>query len=218
MAATFIIEISLVIYTLWRYRLNSISKISSILLLCLAVFQLAEYGVCEGALALSSTEWAKLGYVAITLLPPLGIHLIARLSGDKRVFPVVIGYSMSMLFIGIFLFVTNGISADACLGNYVIFQQAPGTGIWYGMYYYGLLIAAIGYALHRARAGVGSRIRQAMHMLVVGYLIFMVPTTIVNTIDPSTISGIPSIMCGFAVFFAVLLVFGVLPQALTKRS
>ena len=53
MIATFVIEVSLAIYTLWRYKLNPVTRLTVALLVCLAIFQLAEYNVCEGALLLS---------------------------------------------------------------------------------------------------------------------------------------------------------------------
>jgi hypothetical protein len=48
-------------------------------------------------------------------------------------------------------------------------------------------------------------------------MVLMVPTTLVNLIDQNTIAGIPSIMCGFAVFLALALVFWVMPRGGQKR-
>ena len=213
MLATFFIEIGLALYTLWRYRKGMVAKISVAILVCLALFQVAEYNVCEGAFGLGSVTWAQIGYVAITVLPPLGIHLIATLSKDKRLWPVLASYGAGLMFVGIFLFVTNGITTSACLGNYVIFEQAPGSGLWYGVYYYGLLVAALLYGTMRVRHVAAKSTKRAIWALLAGYLMFMVPTTLVNVVDPSTIAGIPSIMCGFAVLLAATLSFGVLPFA-----
>lgn len=52
----------------------------------------------------------------------------------------------------------------------------------------------------------------ALLYLGIGYASFMLPTTIVYLIDQTTIAGIPSIMCGFAVLLALCLVFAVLPN------
>jgi hypothetical protein len=68
------------------------------------------------------------------------------------------------------------------------------------------------YAFTRAKAGLAKNKARALKSLAVGYLAFILPVTIVNIIDPSTISGIPSIMCGFAVILAVILAGEVLPQ------
>lgn len=215
MIATFLIELTLAVYTLWRYGLNAVTKVVVAILFCLSVFQLAEYNVCEAAWGIDSASWARLGYVAITLLPPLGIHLVARIAGDKRKWLYRTAYALAGMFSAYFLFATNGIVAGACLGNYVIFEQGPGTGLLYGVYYYGLLFAAILYAARLAETAE-SHIRQSLLALIIGYTLFMVPTTFVNLIDPSTIAGIPSIMCGFAVILAFVLVFGVLPAVLSR--
>jgi hypothetical protein len=41
---------------------------------------------------------------------------------------------------------------------------------------------------------------------------FILPTTAANIVDPSTIAGIPSIMCGFAVILAIILTGFVIPR------
>lgn len=211
MLATFFIEIILAAYTLWRYRMSTTTKLATAILVCLAVFQLAEFNVCENAQVFDSATWARLGYVAITLLPPLGMHLVNHLSGDKRRWPYGLAYTSGGLFAAYFLFATGGIAAGVCLGNYVIFEQAQNTVYLYGFYYYGLLIAAIMYALYKAM-DAEKHIKKSLHALAVGYALFMVPTTLANIVNPSTISGIPSIMCGFAVLLALILVDRVLPH------
>lgn len=210
MLATFFIEIALAAYTIWRYRMSTTTRLAVAILVCLAVFQLAEFNVCENAQLFDSATWARLGYVAITLLPPLGIHLVNHLSGDKRRWPYLSAYIFGGIFAAYFLFATGGIAAGVCLGNYVIFEQAQNTVYLYGFYYYGLLIAAIMYALYQAM-GAEKHIQKSLYALAVGYALFMVPTTLANIVDPSTIAGIPSIMCGFAVLLAVVLVDRVLP-------
>jgi len=210
MAATFIIEITLALHTIWRYKLNDVTRVAVVMLGCLAIFQIAEFNVCESAWLLDSASWARLGYVAITLLPPLGIHLINRISRDKRRWPFVTAYLLSGTFIAYFLLATGGISTGACLGNYVIFEQGHNTSYLYGLYYYGLLLAAIVYALFRA-SGSEKHIKASLRALIVGYGLFMVPTTFVNLINPNSIAGIPSIMCGFAVLLSIVLADRVLP-------
>ena len=74
MLATLLIEFSGALYTLIRYRLTARTAILAASLLALGVFQLAEYFICTGVV-LSGLSWARLGFVAISLLPPLGIEL-----------------------------------------------------------------------------------------------------------------------------------------------
>lgn len=211
MLATFLIEIGLALYLLWRYKMSTVLRLAVAILVSLAVFQVAEYNICEGAWGLSSLAWAKVGYVAITLLPPLGIHLATKLAGQKRPTLVAASYVAAAAFASFFLFVGNGVAAEACLGNYVIFKQAPGTEVLYTVYYYGLMLVGTGYSLWQANKTTVRRVQYALRSLAVGYIVFIVPTTAVNLVDPSTIQGIPSIMCGFAVLLAIILATNVVP-------
>jgi len=212
MIATFFIEIGLAFYVVWRYKLNEITRLAVALLFFLSVFQLAEYNVCEGSFGIDSLSWARLGYVAITLLPPLGFHLATKIAGQKQRGLVAFAYAAGVAFALFFAFSGDGITSPACLGNYVIFKSAPGSVWLYTLYYYGWLILTTVYAFTRAKVGLAKNKAHALKSLAIGYMAFVLPTTAVNIIDPSTISGIPSIMCGFAVILAVILAGGVLPQ------
>jgi hypothetical protein len=212
MLATFIIEIACVAYVIFRYHMNAVSRLTVGILMGLAIFQLAEYNVCEGAWGISSLDWARVGYVAITLLPPLGLHLATKLAGESRPGLVGAAYASAAVFSYIFLFVGHGMQSQLCLGNYVIFTIAPWATIPYAMYYYGWLMVGVGYMLKAARAMKEVSKQKALRGLMLGYLAFIVPTTAANVIDPNTISGIPSIMCGFAVILAITLTTVVLPN------
>ena len=67
MLATLTIEIILAIYTFWKYKLNAVTKIVIMLLICLALFQWAEYNVCEGAILLDNLGWAILQLLCFRL-------------------------------------------------------------------------------------------------------------------------------------------------------
>lgn len=212
MLSTFIIEIGLAAYVLWRYRHTLVGRLAVVVLVCLALFQLAEWMVCEGALGLDSITWSRIGFVVIGLLPALGLHMVHVLSGRKKSLIPIVGYGAATAFSVYFLVATHGITGAICGGNYVIFQVAPDAIRAFTLYYYGMLIAGAGFALYWASSAPNRHIRQALRWLVLGYAVFMVPTAVVNTIDPSTIAAIPSIMCGFAVLFALILVFAILPE------
>lgn len=214
MLATFVVEIALALYALFRYKLNEVGRVAVITLVCLAIFQLAEYNVCEAGLVDSLTA-SRIGYVAITLLPPLGIHLAYALAKTKDRRLLLPAYITAAAFVTFFLLVGSALSGHTCLGNYVIFQMAPEAGWLYGLYYYGWMFAGIWLCLKLVQAA--PKVKKALYGLVVGYLAFILPTTTANFIDPQTIMGIPSIMCGFAVLFALTLAFWILPKGGQKR-
>lgn len=84
------------------------------------------------------------------------------------------------------------------------------------MYYYFWLIVGLLMCLYFGVKGT-QRTREALTMQAFGYMSFMLPTGIVNAINPETIAGIPSIMCGFAVIYALILTFGITPRILKRR-
>lgn len=212
MVATMVIEIGLAIYVSWRYQLTSITKLAMSILFFLAVFQLAEYNVCEGSFGINSISWARLGYVSITMLPPLGFHLATRIAGNRQRTAASFAYVSAAAFALFFAFSGDGITAPACLGNYVIFRSAPASVFLYAIYYYGWLVASTMYVIRQAEKKIAVNKSRALKALAVGYMAFVLPTTTVNVMDPSTLAGIPSIMCGFAVILALILVGEVLPQ------
>ncbi|HVI69113.1 MAG TPA: hypothetical protein VM581_01520 [Magnetospirillaceae bacterium] len=212
MLATFVVEIALALYAIFRYRLNEVGRVAVATFVFLAIFQLAEYNVCETGWVDSVTA-SRIGYVAITMLPPLGIHLAYALGGVKKRPLLWPAYLTGVAFAAFFLLVPSALSGHTCLGNYVIFQMAPGSSWLYGLYYYGWMLLGIWLCWHLAKP----KTTLALYGLAIGYLAFIVPTTTANLVDPKTLDGIPSIMCGFAVLFALTLAFWILPKGGEKH-
>ncbi len=214
MLATFIIEIGLAIYTFWRYKMTTISRLAITMLASLGMFQLAEYMVC-GGLGLSNIQWARMGYVAITLLPALGIHMLVKLAGKKLPWLVSAAYVSCAIFVEFYVMGTDAISGQACYANYAVFYTHHSSSQWFTAYYYGWLM--IGTYLAWQWGMKQPENRKTLYSMMMGYLVFLVPTTVFNIIDPSTIKGIPSIMCGFAVLLAFVIVIKVLPNSAEIR-
>jgi hypothetical protein len=212
MLATIVIEVACAAYTFIRYKLTPQSRLAVALLVGLALFQLAEFNVCEGAWGVNSLTWARIGYVAITLLPPLGLHLATRIAKQKQTLLVVTAYLSAAVFACIFLFVGHGMQSQQCLGNYVIFTIAPWAVKPYALYYYGWLFVSVVYAWRVGKTMASAKKRKALYTLAIGYLAFIVPTTAANLLDHATLAGIPSIMCGFAVILAIVLTGIVIPN------
>lgn len=215
MAATFLIEIVLAIVVIWKYKLNPISRIVVLILLFLAIFQAAEFMICE-VWGFGSVTWSRIGHVAITMLPPLGIHLAYEIAGAKKRPLLITAYVTAGAFVAFFLFAGSSLESAACLGNYVIFELTKGSVWLYSLYYYGWLFAGIWLCNQLVGQTKKKNIQSALYGIATGYALFILPTATVNLIDPTTISGIPSIMCGFAVLFALILAFWVLPKTRAK--
>ncbi len=221
MLATLTVEAVLTVYTFWRYRLNEITRLATATLLCLGTFQLAEYFVCTGY-GLHAEQWSRVGFVMITALPPLGIHLMHRLA-DKPGRKVVAGaYASMSAFMIFFLTYHAAFIGHQCTGNYVIFQMGTRVGGAYGIYYYGWIATGIilGGKWANELKAKGEHVRkqlESVRALIVGYLVFLVPTALANSIKPESRAGIPSIMCGFAVIYALILTMYILPRMAEEK-
>lgn len=215
MLATFLIEFGFAFYVLWRYKMSTIVRLAFLTLIALGTFQLAEYMVC-GGLGWTNVEWARLGYGAISLLPALGIHMVVTLAGKKM--PALIGaaYASCVAFVGFYLLGQGAISGQTCYANYAVFDTHQAS-VWpFMLYYYGWMLIGTYLASHWGNQ-LPKR-RKALRAMAIGYLVFILPTTTFNIIDPSTVKAIPSIMCGFAVLLAFVLVLRVLPNSAKVRN
>jgi len=222
MVATLLIETSLALYTVWRYKMTSISRLIVAALIGLATFQLAEYFVCTGY-GLHAEQWSRVGFVAITTLPPLGLHILHVISNKPSRKLVNIAYASMVGFMVFFLTYPTSFIGHQCTGNYVIFQIGYRMGGFYAVYYYGWLLIAIGLGIRwanqlRNKEKTSSRRLESIRALIIGYLVFLLPTGIANTVKPATRQGIPSIMCGFAIIFALIIALYILPRMGTSRA
>ena len=217
MIATFVIETVLCVYTVARYRMTSLGRLIGAALACLALFQFAEYHVCGPGLA--SAGWSRVGYVAITLLPALGLHIVTEIAGRGGAarWLLTVVYATSITFALTFGLNPTMFEGHVCAGNYAVFQlSSPMGGVYFAYYYFWLFI---GVALAWYYSGKASAaVRKALYLQIAGYLSFILPTGIVNALNPQTLEGLPSIMCGFAVTYALILVFGIAPLTLKRRG
>lgn len=212
MLLTFLFEFGAAFYILWRYKMDTLTRLIVTMLLALGTFQLAEYMIC-GGLGLETPEWSRLGYISITLLPALGIHIIATLAGKKAPVLIYTAYATMVAFALYFALTPGILNTHECRPNYAVFNLDQVSVQLYGLYYYGWLVAGV---LLTAFWSGGSKNATALKALCAGYLLFMVPTVAITQMHPTTTAGIPSIMCGFAVLLAVVMVTVVLPNSHAK--
>lgn len=221
MIATMAVEVSLAAYTIWRYKLNHLVRLVIAMLVGLAVFQLAEYFVCTG-LGSMAGPWSRVGFVTITALPPLGLHIMHILADKPGRRLVNTAYASMAVYSLFFIFTPDIFTGHECTGNYVIFQfTANVTGV-YTVYYFGWLLAGMGLGFRWANqlmAGGESKLRrlESVQGMVLGYLVFLIPSAIAMAVRPDARRGIPSVLCGFAVLLAFMLTFYILPKAAPQK-
>lgn len=219
MIGTFFIEIFMVLYLILRYILTPTLRIAALIIVLLAVFQLSEFGICEGYI-LSGRDWVKIGFGAITLLPPLGIHLVYTLKKSRLGYRAAFLYIPAIMWISAFVFgdIMNG---QGCSGNYVTFQIKKPFDLLYYAWYDILLVYAIAKAWLQTQGVKNKRLVAAHWSVIVGYLAFILPSIAVRLLfefNDKTASALPSIMCGFAVIFAGILTYKLAPNVAKKKD
>lgn len=217
MIATIILELGFLAYVIFRYKMSAATRLVAAVLFFLAVFQVAEYFVC-GGIGGSNATWSKIGFVSITLLPPLGIHLLHVIAGKRWSALHGAAYGMAAAWIVVFILSERIFAGHVCAGNYVIFQIKPVIAYLYTAYYYLWLFVGTYLCIKFAEVIKNKKTKKALTLFGFGYLTLLVPTTLANLVNPTTIDGIPSIMCGFAIILAAILTFGVLPLVAKSRT
>ena len=207
MIITFFIEISLAIYAFIK-SIKAKSDVGIVLILVfLALFQLAEYQICEGSEILS---WARLGLFSITFLPILGYYVVTRLSKKSPL--LIFGSFIAFSFASFFILFPNSVNDVSCTGNYVMFDIRNNSYLFYGYYYFGFLLLAIYDAVRGINdPNTKDKIKDSLKWFIIGYLSFILPLTLVYIFIPITRLAVESVMCGFAVIFAIILTFKVAP-------
>ena len=215
MALTFAAEVLLFMYVLVTRGWRSLElRLILAVLFFLAMFQLAEYGVCE-SLVFDAQTWGKIGFVSITMLPPLGVHLVQAIRKDTSHSFTLMSYALGVLFSVAFVFF-NTFDKIACLGNYAIFEFGNDLGIAFAIYYYALLLLGAGLAFNGWRSIRRKKDKKALMAVVFGYATFVLPASFIHFVLESEGNGLPSIMCGFAVIFAFILALYIAPLVRDK--
>lgn len=216
MALTVMVELALLLQVIVTRKKTFVTLLAGGILLCLAIFQGAEYAICETGF--SKYVSAQIGLIAITALPPLGVHLVQRISGKKANFITYLAYASMFVWWYSFLFGAP-MQSQSCGGNYVVLKFNAGYGQAYFVYYYwwmlvGMLVGAYELALGKQP----KNIRYALVAYALGYLSFIVPATVIWLTVDSAREGLPSIMCGFAVVFALILGLYVVPKVEERKQ
>lgn len=211
MLATMIFEVGAALYLFIRQKPSSRKALTIVLLLALAAFQLAEYMLC-GGYGFDSVTWSKVGYVSITILPAAGLHVLHVVAGVRPRKLVQLAYTLMTGFIVSFLTVPGIFESHRCTGNYVIFEMNAQAISLYTGYYYSLLLTGVVMGTYWAakisqKSLKGRLRRKQLGYHVIGYLSFMLPVIAVQSVNPQILQGIPSVMCGFAVFLAIMLIY-----------
>lgn len=208
--ATFLIELTLAIYVIHRYGFNKVSRIAAGILLLLGVFQLAEYMICMGG---NPQLWSKIGTSSIAILPVMALHLVTLLTRKSKWTET--GYFFGALIVGAIFFLEVPILPE-CTGKFVALKFTTTFDLIFNVYYAIFLFIALEMIVRTWRSHKGKN--SGLFWALMIYASFLVPTALVYIFIATARTGVPSIMCGFAVIGAIILVFKELPLVFGKKS
>jgi hypothetical protein len=203
--ATAAFEICAAVWVLTGPGRRRILLLTSIVLLLLAAYQLVEVAICARVPALGFLP--RLAFIVVTGLPPMGILLVAMLSRRSRA-----AFALSFVMLTLALSALVWISADhgfvtrsVCNVVYAKYATPPLRFQFYAYYYWlGLFGMVMLSGIGAIRSSSPIQRRQLLWIFF-GSVGFIVPSIIVTQFVAPARGALPSIMCHFALTFAVCL-------------
>ena len=216
---TFAIEIAMAAWILSRNPKKDLNRISSLILLLLGLYQFSEFRICTSADALF---WGRMSHLAYTLLPALGIHWALSLRRIKI-------KSRDLAWIYIFpaawmlaVMLSTGFVNSAVCSAYFIqitYRWQELAFFAYGMYYSLFILAAMMLLLKGISNENDLSRRKMLAWGLVGMMAFTLPTFLLIVLLPSLNIFFPSVLCDFALLFAIAVAYTVdLNEKIGKRK
>lgn len=187
--------------------LRAIARTTGTILALLAGYQLTEVAICANVGAAGFLP--RLAFLVVTWLPALGLLLVTQIHRPKSRLLNVSALTMLAGAVGIVAWIVLDRSfATASVCNAVFARYAhvhPRFQLYAGYYWLGLLgMAAL--SAYGAYISTDPHRRRWLSHVHVGTLGFVVPSIVTSLFVPTARSALPSVMCHFALIFAVLLV------------
>ncbi len=190
-------------YKVYKHK-NDYSKIISIILFFLASYQFGELIVF---ITKGNYIGIKIAYFSTTLLPPLGILLMEKIT--RRNYGYLFFQTISLIFAFLFLIKNNLIlnyTFENCCLN--IQNYNPFISQYWGDYYIGTLIFTLVIMLSNFVLTKLDRFtKKQIVLLFVGYCSFFFTSISIIIINSNLSNQFASIMCALAVIFAFILYY-----------
>lgn len=209
---TFIIEFSFALYVLVKYKPTQFSKLCVLVLLCLGLFQLSEFLICVSPYIDLSI---KLGYIAITLLPAFGLHIICTLTQRWKILAYTSYACVALLSMAI-LFIPQVAILSTCNPSYVSYEVNPTFSFLHWLYYVVTMAIGIMLLTYAILKHIGDRKQEKW--MIISYFVFIIPSLILFYANVIAHTALPSVMCGFAILTAIIFVFIIIPRHYYLKS
>ena len=204
--AIFAIEWILGLIVLWKRRNAGRFKEAYGIAACILFF-LGFYQFTQGMFCLGNVQlWGLAGFLTYTFLPAMGVHFAYVLLGkkDRKMYWI---YSFPILFSLIAVLTPNFVKIASCSRYFIVAQHSWSDLLrWiYGIYYFGFIIYTAYLCSQESKRD--RKDRKMVMAGLVGIFAFTIPTFILIILFPALEIGFPSILCEFALLFAVCLFY-----------
>ncbi len=209
---TFLIEISFAFYVFFKYKSTTFTRLCVTTLGALGVFQLSEFLICTTPYV---DEFMKVGYICITLLPTLGLHIAYSITKKGRTI-TILSYAVCALLLFCLLIFPKIAYLTTCNPHYVSFETNSIFGFFHYLYYAVFMLAGIIVLLYSIVKTKGNH--KAEWWMIISYLVFTVPATALLYLKVIEDISLPSVMCGFAILTAIIFVAKIIPTHSSKTK
>lgn len=203
------LEVLGALWILTRNHHKTFYKTTAALLLLLAGYQFFEVLICTGKP--ESRLWlSRLAFLDVTWLPPLCLVLLAQI--EKSVpWWIKIYSKISLILAGIFslwiIMDTRFITGTICEFMYARYWYIEPYYHLYGAFYEITQLSSIFIMIYRMVHCTHTQTRHHLADLLSGILLFIIPALLLGTTLPQKFEmAMPSVMCHFAIFLALLLI------------
>jgi len=208
---TAIIELVIASLVFLRYKKSELAKFVALFIFLLGFYQFTEYMLCtSGEIQL----WGRMGFVAYTILPAVGIHL--TLSYTKRKFNRLLVYIPTIVFILIAALDPQFVILGSCGQLFVsvnhyfndLANHAAASFIYWS-YYCGYVLAMSLLLFLSIKQEKNHKKINAYLLILLTLLLVIIPPFVLVNLFPAIEHAFPSVYCQFALIYAVVALIGV---------
>lgn len=206
------IEILLLVNLLIFAEKNKVNKIIFVIFALLATYQAFEFLICN--LGMDSSLIAYLAFVVISLLPPLNLLLILRVTEIKTNFDWLI-FLPALYFVIYYFIMVEQFVVVKCTVLYATYNYPLGD--LYGFFYYTPILISFLILLKKKK----DLNKKHFNWLFIAHFFITLPVVIGFTLlyldYPVLISSMESLLCKFAFGYAIFLALYSLNNSHSKK-
>jgi hypothetical protein len=217
------IEIVLLINLLIFGEKNRFNIIAIVMIAVLAGYQSLEFLMCQ--MGYQNSVFPYLAYIDISFLPPLNLLLVLTLTGSLNNLTRILNRLKYLIFLPVISFtiyytlVISQFKVTSCAVLYATYHYPSGE--LFGFFYYLPILLSIILLIIKIKKEDDHKLKLIMKLLLTGAIFISLPVVLGFILmfagSYQLISAIESIMCKFAVVYAVLIGYSCLINTKKKE-